>query len=163
MTLQRKQSPTRGFLLSKHTGCNPPGVYSACFKSLLLQVNVLFTVITTKAAEARIQNPNQFPSGLEPPFVALAFTFDLPDERNEKCLMRRREKLPDVLRPPAEAAAKLLPMLEMSSCDWLRQASFCLRLLRKRSFDPLWRNPTKGRKTKKPFRVFQVPFSCDFT
>lgn len=88
----------------------------------------------------------QFPSGLEPPLVAVAFTFDLPEERNEKCLMRRREKLPDVLRLPAEAAAKLLPMLETSSWDWLRQASFSLRLRRKRSFDPLWRNPTAGRR-----------------
>lgn len=85
----------------------------------------------------------QFPSELAPPLVAVALPFDLPDVRKEKRLMRRREKLPDFLRLLVAAAAKLLPMLEMSSWDWLRQDS-SLCLLRNSSFDPLCRKPTTG-------------------
>lgn len=85
----------------------------------------------------------QFPIELAPPLVALPF--DLPDVRKEKRLMRRREKLPDFLRLLLGAAAKLLPMLEMSSWDWLRLESFSRYLLRKSNFDPLCRKPTAGR------------------
>lgn len=87
---------------------------------------------------------NQLPSELAPPLVAVALPFDLPDVRKEKRLMRRREKLPDFLRLLVAAAAKLLPMLEMSSWDWLRQDSFSRCLLRNSSFDPLCRKPTAG-------------------
>lgn len=90
------------------------------------------------------ESDNQFPSELAPPLVAAPLPFDLPDVRKEKRLMSRREKLPDFLRLPVPAAAKLLPMLEMSSWDWLRQDSFSRCLLRKRSFEPLCRNPTAG-------------------
>lgn len=89
-------------------------------------------------------NDNQLSSELAPPLVAVALPFDLPDERKEKRLMRRREKLPDFLRLLVAAAAKLLPMLEMSSWDWLRQDSFSRCLLRNNSFDPLCRKPTRG-------------------
>lgn len=58
---------------------------------------------------------NQLPSELDPPLVTVALPFDLPDVRKEKRLMRRREKLPDFLWLLVAAAAKLLPMLEMSS------------------------------------------------
>jgi len=78
---------------------------------------------------------NQLSGELAPPLVALPF--DLPDERKEKRLMRRREKLPDFLRLMLVAAEKLLPMLEMSSWDWLRQDSFSRCLLRNNSFVPL--------------------------
>lgn len=89
-------------------------------------------------------NDNHLSSELAPPLVAVALLFDLPDERKEKRLMRRREKLPDFLRLLVAAAAKLLPMLEMSSWDWLRQESFSRCLLRNNSFDPLCRKPTRG-------------------
>lgn len=81
-----------------------------------------------------------------PPLVAEALIFDLPDVRNENRLMSRREKLLDFLRLLLAVAAKLLPMLEMSSWDWLRHDSFSRYLRRNSSFDPLWRNPT-ARKT----------------
>lgn len=88
------------------------------------------------------QVDDQLSSELAPPLVALPF--DLPDERKEKRFIRRREKLPDFLRLIVAAAAKLLPMLEMSSWDWLRLDSFSRCLLRNNSFVPLWRKPTKG-------------------
>lgn len=88
----------------------------------------------------------QLPGVPAPPLVAVALSFDLPDVRNEKRLMSRREKLLDFLRLVVAVAAKLLPMLEMSSWDWLRQDSFSRYLRRNSSFDPLCRNPT-ARKT----------------
>lgn len=87
---------------------------------------------------------NQLSSELAPPLVAGALPFDLPEERKEKRLMRRREKLPDFLRLLVATAAKLLPMLETSSWDWLRQDSFSRCLLRNSSFDPLCRKLTRG-------------------
>lgn len=57
----------------------------------------------------------------------------------EKRLIRRREKLPAFFRTLGVAAA-----LERSSCDWLRPASLCRGLRRKRSFVPLRRKLTVG-------------------
>lgn len=87
------------------------------------------------------QDP-QFSAMLVPPLVALALPFDL-DERKEKRLMRRREKLPDFFRTLEELGdAESLPRLDTSSWDWLKLGSFCLFLRRNKSLVPLRRNPT---------------------
>lgn len=80
---------------------------------------------------------------LAPPFVELLLPL-LLDERKEKRLMRRREKLPDFLRPleEQEAVDGSCSRLVMSSWDWLKLEFFCLCLLRNRSFVPLRRKPT---------------------
>ena len=97
---------------------------------------------------------DQLSTELAPPLVAGALAFDLPDERKEKRLMRRREKLPDFLRPPS-AAARLLSMLEMFSWDWLRQVSFSRCLLRNSSLVPLWRKLTAGNRRRRS-RIQQI-------
>lgn len=79
---------------------------------------------------------------LAPPLVDEALLFDLLDVRKEKRLMRRREKLPDFLWLLAAEGTKLLPMLERSSWDWLKQDSFSRCFLRNSSLVPLCRNPT---------------------
>ncbi len=68
-------------------------------------------------ARVLLSSDIQLSRELAPPLVAVALPLDLPDERKEKRLMRRREKLPDFLRLLTAAAAKLLPMLETSSWD----------------------------------------------
>lgn len=88
---------------------------------------------------------HQLPGAPAPPLVAVALIFDLSDLRNEKRLMSRREKLLDFLRLLVAVAAKLLPILEMSSWDWLRHDSFSRYLRRNSSLDPLCRNPTASK------------------
>lgn len=65
--------------------------------------------------------------------LPLALGLDLKEKR----LIRRREKLPAFFRTLGVAV-----VLERSSCDWLRPASFCRGLLRKMSFVPLRRKLT---------------------
>lgn len=73
--------------------------------------------------------------------------FDL-DERKEKRLMRRREKLPDFFRTLAELEdVESLPRLETSSWDWLKVGSFCRFLRRNKSLVPLRRKPTRTKGT----------------
>lgn len=137
---------------SRCTGNHPPGVFSlsksGCFQGLVLPA-MITDALKTCLLKSGGPMPyhlieNQLPSELDPPLVTVALPFDLPDVRKEKRLMRRREKLPDFLWLLVAAAAKLLPMLEMSSWDWLRQDSFSRCLLRNSSFDPLCRKPTAG-------------------
>lgn len=65
--------------------------------------------------------------------LPLALGLDLKEKR----LMRRREKLPAFFRTLGAAV-----VLERSSCDWLRPASFCRGFRRKMSFVPLRRKLT---------------------
>ena len=67
--------------------------------------------------------------------LPLALGLDLKEKR----LIRRREKLPAFFRTLGVAV-----VLERSSCDWLRPASFCRGLRRKISFVPLRRKLTVG-------------------
>lgn len=67
--------------------------------------------------------------------LPLALGLDLKEKR----LIRRREKLPAFFRTLGVAA-----VLERSSCDWLRPASFCRGLRRKMSLVPLRRKLTVG-------------------
>lgn len=67
--------------------------------------------------------------------LPLALGLDLKEKR----LMRRREKLPAFFRTLGAAV-----VLERSSCDWLRPASFCRGFRRKMSFVPLRRKLTVG-------------------
>ena len=92
---------------------------------------------------------NQLSSVLSPPLVVVALPFDLPDERKENRLMRRREKLPDFLRLLVAVGTQLLLRLEMSSWDTLTQGSFSRCRRRNNSFVPLCRKPTGGRRAIK--------------
>lgn len=65
--------------------------------------------------------------------LPLALGLDLKEKR----LIRRREKLPAFFRTLGVAV-----VLERSSCDWLRPASFCRGLRRKISLVPLRRKLT---------------------
>lgn len=65
--------------------------------------------------------------------LPLALGLDLKEKR----LIRRREKLPAFFRTLGVAV-----VLERSSCDWLRPASFWRGLRRKISFVPLRRKLT---------------------
>lgn len=65
--------------------------------------------------------------------LPLALGLDLKENR----LIRRREKLPAFFRTLGVAV-----VLERSSCDWLRPASFCRGLRRKMSLVPLRRKLT---------------------
>lgn len=65
--------------------------------------------------------------------LPLALGLDLKEKR----LIRRREKLPAFFRTLDVAV-----VLERSSCDWLRPASFCRGLRRKMSLVPLRRKLT---------------------
>lgn len=67
--------------------------------------------------------------------LPLALGLDLKEKR----LIRRREKLPAFFRTLGVAI-----VLERSSCDWLRPASFCRGLRRKMSLVPLRRKLTVG-------------------
>lgn len=69
--------------------------------------------------------------------MPLALGLDLKEKR----LIRRREKLPAFFRTLGVAV-----VLDRSSCDWLRPASFCRGLRRKMSFVPLRRKLTVGKK-----------------
>ena len=89
---------------------------------------------------------NHLSSVLSPPLVVVAFPFDLPDERKENRLMRRREKLPDFLRLLVAVGTQLLLRLEMSSWDTLTQGSFSRCLRRNHIFVPLRRKPTGERR-----------------
>lgn len=137
---------------SRCAGNHPPGVVSllktGCFQGLVLPTMITDALKTCLLKSGGLMpyhfSENQLPSELAPPLVTVALPFDLPDVRKEKRLMRRREKLPDFLWLLVAAAVKLLPMLEMSSWDWLRQDSFSRCLLRNSSFDPLCRKPTAG-------------------
>lgn len=67
--------------------------------------------------------------------LPLALGLDLKEKR----LIRRREKLPAFFR-----TLGVVDVLERSSCDWLRPASFCRCLRRKMSLVPLRRKLTVG-------------------
>lgn len=67
--------------------------------------------------------------------LPLALGLDLKEKR----LIRRREKLPAFFRTLGVAV-----VLERSSCDWLKPASFCRGLRRKISLVPLRRKLTVG-------------------
>lgn len=71
--------------------------------------------------------------------LPLALGLDLKEKR----LIRRREKLPAFFRTLDVAV-----VLERSSCDWLRPASFCRGLRRKMSLVPLRRKLTVGEEGK---------------
>lgn len=71
--------------------------------------------------------------------LPLALGLDLKEKR----LIRRREKLPAFFRTLGVAI-----VLERSSCDWLRPASFCRGLRRKMSLVPLRRKLTVGKERR---------------
>lgn len=78
--------------------------------------------------------------------MPLALGLDL----KENLLIRRREKLPAFFRTLGVAV-----VLERSSCDWLRPASFCRGLRRKMSLVPLRRKLTVGKREIEADRVAQ--------